>query len=257
MDKKFRLLNFYTEYSSKGSTEVKMQVTYCFSDVFYSERNGIVQNNKYTIKLYKTEARLNEKNNNFCLTDRRGIINHLRILKRLFKFGYCLKELDDYFELTVLIKGDIIYHKYFLCWVRYLYEYPFNVFLADANKLKKLPEFKFESIINLFNLVGATSGICLHGTGIHAIGVTENFKELLTLNEIKQSLKELEHGHTRINDTFPEVDENTLNNLNTIEKGGDGKLYSMHYWNSERSFSARAKIYKSNYKVLINKKKEK
>lgn len=253
MDKNFLMLNFCTEYSSKGNTNKNMCKDACFSTVFYSERNGVKQKNVYTVKLYKMGDFLNKKRqNNACLTDRAGVVHHLKVLQSVFKFAYRLKENEDHFLLKITLEGDLIYHKYMLTWVRYLYEYPFNVFLADAVRLKQLPCFRFESIINLFNIVGATSGICQHGTGIHAIGETANFKELLTTKQIQGRLKELEGGNKRINDIFEYLNDGyEWKNLED-----NGNLGCSEYWESQEHFDKRVPIYQENYKTLKNKNKK-
>lgn len=259
MNKNFLMLNFCTEYSSEGNTNKNMCQNSCFSTIFYSENNGIVQKNKYTLKLYKMGDWLNKKRqNNACLADRTGIVHHLKILQSVFKFSYHLKEYEDHFVLTMTLEGDLIYHKYMLTWVRYLYEYPFNVFLTDAWKLKNVPEFKFESVINLFNLVGATSGIDQHGTGIHAIGNTAWFKYLMTTKEIQNRLKELEGGKSRINDIFPVIGDRWEDNKKegVVTLGEDNNsLHSSDYWESEEEFNKRVELYKTNYKIIKNKKK--
>lgn len=264
MKKNFLMLNFCTEYGSEGDTQKELYQDACFSTIFHSEDNGIVQKNKYTIKLYKIGDWLNKKRqNNACMTDRAGIVHHLKILQSVFKFSYHLKEEEDHFTLTITLEGDLIYHKYMLSWVRYLYEYPFNVFLADACKLKGIPGFKFESIINLFNLVGATSGICQHGTGIHAIGETGWFKALMTTKEIQARLKELEGGHKQINDIFPVLYANggrgapddVIEGVETLEEK-DNNLHSSDYWDSEEEFNKRLELYKKNYKILTDYKKK-
>ena len=264
MKNNFLMLNFCTEYGSEGNTKKALRKSACFGTVFHSEDNGIVQKNKYTIKLYKIGDLLNKmRQNNACLTDRTGIVHHLKILQSVFKFSYHLKENKDHFVLTVTLKGDLIYHKYMLSWVRYLYEYPFNVFLADAYKLRAIPGFKFESIINLFNLVGATSGICQAGTGIHAIGETSWFKALMTTKEIQARLKELKGGRTNINNIFPVLyakrnyiaPNNKIKGVQTI-KEEDNNIYSSEYWDSEEEFNKRLELYKINYKILTDYKKK-
>lgn len=264
MNKNFLMLNFCTEYGSEGNTQKNLCKDDCFSTIFYSEDNGIVQKNTYTIKLYKIGDWLNKKRqNNACLTDRAGIVHHLKILQSVFKFSYHLKEEEDHFILKITLEGDLIYHKYMLSWVRYLYEYPFNVFLADACKLKTIPGFKFESIINLFNLVGATSGIRQHGTGIHAIGETGWFKALMTTKEIQAKLKELEGGHKQVNSIFPVLYANgewgapdkKIEGVETIEEE-DNNLHSSDYWASEEEFNKRLELYKKNYKILTDHKKK-
>ena len=258
MNKNFLMINFCTEYSSEGNTEKKMRRDYCFSDVFHSEGNGVVQKNTYTIKMYKMGDRLNkDRYNNAILTDKNGIVHHLKILSSVFKFAYHLEEKEDHFILTITLDGDLIYHKYMLTWVRYLYEYPFNVFLADANRLKELPDYKFESIINLFNIVGATSGINDHGVAIHAIGDTSAFKACMTTKEIQERLKELCGGHKMINTLFPIVyrgknynDEvNKVKGVETLQVHTND-LHSSDYWDSIEEFNKRLELYNKNYKII-------
>lgn len=253
MGTNFNMLNFCTEYSSKGNTEKPSAIELCFGTIFHSEGNGIEQENTYTIKLYKLGDFINKKRfNNALLMDKTGIIHHLKILQSVFKFSYHLKENEDHFELIITLKGDLIYHKYALSWIRYLYEYPFNVFLADAHKLKKVSNFRFESIINLFNLVGATSSISDHGTSIHAIGETSLFKELLTTKEIQNNLKELCGGHNRINNVFETLEQEAFETLHSDYT----LLHNSDYWDSEEEFNKRLELYKKNYKILTNFKKK-
>lgn len=252
MNKNFLFLNFCTEYSSEGDTNKDFDQEACFSTIFYSEGNGIVQNNRYTIKLYKLGDLLNkEKQNNAVLTDRAGIVSHLKVLQSVFKFRYSIIDNKDHYIINLSLNADLIYHKYLLTWVRYLYEYPFNVFLVDAYRCKKIPEFKFESVINLFNLIGATSGICQHGTDIHAIGATHKFKERLTTKQIQKALKELCGGRKMINSIFNYF---TNADIRTINKDRDS-LHSSDYWESEREFTERLTLYKHNYKILTTNKK--
>lgn len=252
MDKSFLMLNFCTIYESKGNTTKEMCEEACFGTVFHSERNGIEQNNTYTIKIHKFGDFVREKRqNNGCLINRADIVRHLRVLKSIVRFKYSLKEHKDLFVLTVNINGDLMYHKYALTWIRYIYEYPFNVFLLDAHRLKKLPEFRFDSIINLFNLVGATSSIQDWGTAIHAIGRTYNFKLFMTTKGIKEQLIILSKGNNQVNNIFKELDKDCK--AYTL-KATSGDLHSLDYWDSEDKFKQRYKIYIKNYKILTKHK---
>lgn len=244
----FTMLNFCTEYSSLGTINRKMKRGACFGTVFQNPKHTHL--NTYIIKLHKLGTTLSrDKYNNACLADKCGIRNHLRIVKSIFKFNYRIKETDNFFYIKVKLCGNIIYHKYLLTWIRYLYEYPFNIFLMEAHKLKQLPKYKFESIINLFNLVGATSHIDDWGCSIHAIGNIRLFKELLTIEEIKEALKRERNGY--INSIFPGLEDG---NLCTLKEDFD-TLHSLDYWESEEKFKARIGIYNKNYNILKNKKK--
>lgn len=248
------MLNFCTKYKSEGSTNHLFREEACFDAIFRSaHQNGVIQTNTYTIRLYKFgDKLLANKQNNACLTDKAGIIKHLRILKSLFKFKYKIIEKENYFDLVIILSGHLIYHKYLLTWVRYLYEYPFNVFLMDANKLSKLPEFKFESIINLFNLIGVTSGIRDNGVSIHSIVDTSYPQQLQTIKALQDKLKEKVGEEEWLNDLF-DTQLEIANELLTLPVSSKMK-HSSDYWNSENQFEARLIIYKKNYKILKQKK---
>lgn len=253
MKNDFAMLNFCTEYSSDGDVKHRMNKEACFGEIF---RNRRMMKNKYTIKIYKIGDVLNkEKRNNACFMDKVGVIHHLKILKSVLPFKYKIKEMENCYILTLIVEGKNIYHRYILSWVRYLYEFPFNVFLMDAHRMKSLPEFKFESIINLFNVVGATTKIGIFGEDIHGIGDTRKFKALMTIKEIKNSLKNLEYNPV-LNNTFPNIEEEIRKISHTCVK--DHKtLHSSDYWESNEEFDLRLENYKFNYKILKNYKKNK
>lgn len=240
----FSFLNFCTIYSSKGYIKKPLREDACFSTVFKRLPINKVVTNTYTIRLFKGNTQIEKNNNNSCFVDRRGIVNHLRVLKALFPFNYKLKEAKRFFNLTVTLKASNIYHKYLLSWIRYLYEYPYNMFLLDVHRLKKISKFKYESIINLFNLVGATSDINDHGTRIHAIGEIPEFKKLTSSSEIKAIL---DNNPNKLNNIFK-----TINNIKGLKRLQDDydDLHTSEYWESEEKFQERLDIYISNYKKL-------
>lgn len=266
MDRKnlnFSFINYCTIYSSKGSTNLELESRACFANVFESRNNGILTNT-YTIKIY-TENALENANEwhrgNICLTDRGGIVNHLRTLKSLFNFKYRVKNCETYFLVTIRLRGRLIYHKFLLSWVRYLYEFPFNIFLNEAKKLRELPDFKFESIINLFNLVGMTSRMSCYGTDIHAIGKTYCMKALITNKQLKKRLTDTKNNRDTLDNLFSTIyDPIGFHTEEDTKKFGEIKvlrnarklLYTLEYWDSDEEFENRLKLYKENYKVLKN-----
>lgn len=241
MDRAFLMLNFCTEYSSEGSIKKDLGVEYCFSTIF--KQSGLLSNT-YTIKLYKLGDRLyNEKSNNVCLTNRGGIVKHLKLLRSVVNFSYRLKETNEYYILKLKISGSVIFHKYALAWVRYLYEFPFNVFLYDANRLKELPEFKGNSVFNLFNMIAATSHIDDHGTYIHSIGGVTDFKYFVTINTLKGRLSSNNYLEYLVTSIPPDIEISYLDSsFNT--------LHSLDYWMSDIYFNKRVKRYRFNYRKL-------
>jgi hypothetical protein len=120
------------------------------------------------------------------------------------------------------------------------------MYLLDTYKLTKLPEFKFISVINLFNLVATTHNRAICGYAIHAIGTLCESKQFLSQREIKKTFNlgdKLEH-------IFPICREIVLNYLDNIP---DDIFYSMDYWLDESTFYKRLESYMKNlntYKEL-------
>jgi hypothetical protein len=254
MDKNFLFTNFCTVYSSKGTINKRLSKEACFGEIFHYgvDASNPSIDNSYIIRIYPLGSKLYEnKQNNACLVKRQDIINHLRVLKRLFKFHYELKSVvedgESFYKLKIQLNAPLIYHKYLLCWVRYLYEYPFNVFMLDAHRLKKLPIFKGTSLVNLFNLIGASSGINDHGTRIHAIGEIQEPKEFSTLSTI---LKRIDYVSKDINPQVNNIFKRVAVQPFDILLDNDADLHSVEYWKSEKYFKKRQEIYLSNYKLL-------
>ena len=156
----FQFLCYHTEYSCKGAIGKKMGVSACFSRVF-NAIDGENISEDYEIILYKGTKLAKEKNkSNSCLFTKKQISNHLKQAQRIYPFNFRITEVtnwgDGYNVFKVhlkLIQAPGTFHKYLLTWLRYMYEYPYNVILYDAYKLKKDPCFRFTSISDLFNLV--------------------------------------------------------------------------------------------------------
>lgn len=157
--KEFNYLRYHTEYSCSGSINLKMGTRACFADAFRRLNGGKISV-IYTIKVYKENTLRKSNGSNMCYFTRKQIKNHLDQLKDLFPIKSSVIDSKDKNKPHFIVKLELMelpgmYHKYALTWLRYLYEYPFNVISLDAYKLKKCPEFRFESIANLFNLVAS------------------------------------------------------------------------------------------------------
>jgi hypothetical protein len=253
MNKVFNFLNYYTKYSSTGDCKVPLpkQHYYCFGDIFH--RSDIVHNNTYTIHLFKYgKPVIVEKKNNAILTDRKGIVAHLRALKKVVNFNYRLAEKKDIFILKLHVKAHLFYHKYILTWVRYLYEFPFNVYLLDVARLTREPEFKWVSAINLFNIVGATCKYYGYGVNIHAIGSTSTFKKLKTNKELKKALNKyaIDGKQNSLNYIFAYIERDTRDNSPFKSITDVMQIVDLDFWKSDKDYQERLDYYKYNYKIL-------
>lgn len=199
----FRLLNYHTEYSCSGTFNKKMDTQVCFSQAFHNVRNN--SSIQYIVRLYPDIKFVSENHkSNMCVLNRNEIKNHLRQLTGIFPFEYRVvkTKVNNYpcYEVHIhLCDVPATFHKYVLTWIRYSYEFPYNVILKDTYMLKKDPMFRFTSISNLFNVVsncypyGVGEGHSIFESHIHIplkkAELRDRIKEVDRLNYIYQELK--------------------------------------------------------------------
>lgn len=253
MDKQFVYLNFHTEYSSTGTLNKEMEREYCFSDVFWGESH---QNNTYEIMFYLNDVALKDgAKNNACFLTKEELSDYISLAKNIYDFEFTITDSEDKKDALVVeltINGPRIAHRYILTWVRYAYEFPFNMYLMDAMRLKKMDEFKDDDIFNLFNLVGATSGYSFHGDRIHCIGDISWPRKFYTLEERIKTLKKSK-ATGEVNDLFPKLNI-TLETLYNGNKNFKSNLQCLEYWQSEDYFNERVPYYISAKQTIINTK---
>lgn len=240
----FRYTKYYTVYSCEGDIERKLKGNACFSYVFDNIEDYMYV--KYKITLYKgVNYCRNSYLNNSCLFTKEQIRRHISLVKSLYPFHYRVTDKmtpDGYDGIEVLLELEDVpamFHMYVLTWLRYTYEYPYNVILKDAYLLKTNPIFRFESISNLFNLVLSCNQL---SSEIHQIP-SDGVPILMSVSEIRKRIKEVSN----------------LNDIYYILKAKDsfipemiGKFdeHDIEYW--ESGFKLREKIYIKNYKKIKN-----
>ena len=251
----FQFLGYHTEYSCKGVLKKKMGVSPCFSYVF----SGLIDNDNvsedYEIILYKGTKLSKGKNKaNSCLFTRKQISNHLKQAQRIYPFNFRITEVTNWrkgynvFKVHLeLIQVPGTFHKYLLTWLRYMYEYPYNVILHDAYKLKKEPCFRFTSMSNLFNLVLG----CFNENprDIHQIAKNQVSKTMLK-RDIRRKLQNIR----MLNNIYDKL-KNKVNNNQIPDEDGDLTTSDFEFWESDDIFERRRKpIYMNVYKEIIKKK---
>lgn len=162
IDKKMAELRrgLFTRYTCSGDISVRYpDPRYaCFYDVSWrlKERRGLVHN-KYTIWVFKPQedghywGNRYETNPNYnaTLLTKEELNAHVHAVQYLFPFKFKIEERDTHYEINLDVNQPEIYHRYLLSWIRYTYEYPFNVACFDMHQLRKLPECRFISTANL------------------------------------------------------------------------------------------------------------
>ena len=241
----FNFLNFCTIYESTGSVDKELGREYCFSEIFYEGPNK--QKNNYILEIYWDKYEDNDNNN--CLLTTEQLVEHINEIKKIKSFEHELEKHEDKYVLKFTLDAPRIYHKIILSWLRYSYEWPFNMALYETFKLKDTYGFKRENLFNLFNIIGASMGYEKHGTDIHAIGAFNRFKKLVTYKEFKQLIETARKKDPRkqINQVVPYIDNI---NLKDVPRQEDFKINESEFWENEKDFKKRVKIYRNNYKIL-------
>lgn len=246
--KEFRLCDYYTYYSCSGSFSKHAAGRPCFSEVFdYVQNNS---NMTYKVKMYRGCAF--ERDNyklNACLLSKKEIRNHLKQAQRIYPFIFSIgsKTEGKYkaYEVTLEVKGvPSGFHKYILTWLRYLYEFPYNVMLLDAYRLKKDPIFRFHSIANIFNLVlGCYSEEIRNIHQVPSTGINEWLKG----SELQQRLLKVD----RLNNVYKVISK-AAQRIPSSARGLS--VRDVEYWEDESIFTDfRKPVYMGTFNNKIKK----
>lgn len=242
----FKFLEFWTYYSSKGTTNKNLAREYCFSKIFYGEDH---QTNDYVIYIYKNGFEQNRDNN--CIISEEQLIEFIDEINKFYQFNYNLKSIKDGYKLEFTLDAPLIYHKVILSWIRYSYEYPFNVAVYELFKVKNEKGFKRLTMLNLFNLIGSTMNCSKHGTSIHAIGRFYDWKKLISYKDFKKTMDDFNKNYpnTQINEIINVV---KYDNFSPITLPIDKRINHTDYWEDEKEYKKRLTLYRKNLKTLKN-----
>lgn len=249
----FRFLNYSTEYSCNGQFKKEMSKEPCFGYVFINTSTRCISEH-YEVILYSGLKYVQKtKNSNACLFTRQQIRNHLKQAQGIYPFNFRIKEIKDWkgyttFKVYLNLK-DVpgTFHRYLLTWLRYIYEYPYNMIILDAYKLKKEPEFKFTSIANLFNL---TLGcFCDFIREIHQIPRNQ-ISKVISKKDLRKKIEQIKNLNNIYDRLKKKKEENTI--PKTIK---DFNVKDLEYWITDGFFEEyRKPIYMNVYKQIIKKK---
>lgn len=243
----FKFIDYCTKYSASGDIKIPLSVESCFRSAF--NRYTSTKTVNYEIFMYRG---LNEENkgklSNACFLDPRTVYNHINLLKALCDFKFKVECSDNHYRILVTVdKLSSGMNKYILTWIRYMYEFPYNVLLLDTYRLKKNPIFKFQSIANIFNIT--LKCYCQYVRSVHQVpDDSDRVCELLTNKQLKEKI----NSHCSLNDIYgtrrfrawkiPEESKIVKCSCTDIE-----------YWIDDELFlKERENIYLSTYKKLIS-----
>ena len=239
-----KYLNFYTWYSSEGHIKHQMQREWCFGHIFHVNNipDDKIIKNIYTIRICHSGKDIVDNFSNQCYLSLTDIKRYLNQGKKFVKYTYNITKDKDYYYITVNVQDVHIAHKFILTYIRYLYEIPFALYLYEAVRLKHdCVEFKHLDYLTIYNIVSATIPNYEHGTDIHNIGSSYNFKKLLSIKEIKQLLNEPDI--TKLNDIFPILEDP---DFKTLKFDFD----TTKPWKFKKDRQQRIETYLHNYNIL-------
>lgn len=158
----FKYLSYSTIYRASGDLVFEnknLEGEACFSYIFRNVKNNKKQHIIYSIYISTDPGFIQDNHkNNFCILTEEQIIFHISYLRFISSFKYKItkKFIDDYsgFRIDLNLNAIGIVHKMFLTWIRYLYEYPYNLVLYDSFKLREEKRFIEKSnYLNIVNFV--------------------------------------------------------------------------------------------------------
>lgn len=245
--REFRTVSYHTEYSCSGDYDRKMASSACFASAFRDVDTRKKSSINYKIKLYtNAEISRNIGRSNFCPLSKKDLKNHIYLLKGIIPFEVQIteykEEKDPYYEVDLKL-NDLpgIYHKFILTWIRYAYEFPYNMFLVEANKLRKEIPFRFDSVANLFNLVGSCVGL----GGGHTVGWGESIG-FLQRKELTAKLKKV----GRLNSIYKTTNDRLRISTLVQHKNKELRYTDMEFWNNDELYQDRLKTYLQKYKHI-------
>lgn len=253
---KLNYLSYCTIFSASGSRNCDLHEYPCFADVLNRCR---ITSEHYELYLYTDiKPAKEEAAANMCFLNIRELKKHIGLARRLFPFKYSVEPSKygdkECFKITLDVNLPHFCHRYLLTWIRYAYEFPFNLILNDALRLKHTC-LKKENIPNLFVLCANSfcSGPMNYNSG-HAIGYGRYNKNLfLKETELKAIIQKLSQStsiYSNVNSIYPTIIDRGYPELPNTENNK-----YLEYWTDPEDFDKRVKIYIEGYNRIKSLKK--
>lgn len=256
----FNYLNLHTVYECSGefSESTGNEGDYCFRRIFHN-KEGLGNREiteKYVITTYKgIDYLVTSKKNNACIFSPEEIRKHLEIANsEIHPFTYQIEETRVHrgskyypaYKVTLEITGKFLYHKCILTWFRYLYEYPSNLIMKDAYRLKaSCPSFRFVNMLDIYNLVSS----CYPYDDYKSDQTLSWGGKFMTIKQFKNRLKELEPQGTK-NGILSKIYGQRLNSRYSISSlpNCNNLHYDFAYWTGDEYFEERKALYLNEFK---------
>lgn len=216
----------------------------CFAEYFKILDDKQEYNNLIKVYVGKEPGFGSERANHTLLLNENEILQHVNALTQLIPnltFSVTSGKLPifgenrDCYIISLNINGKKIIHKFVLTWVRYLYEFPYNIILKEAYKLQNYGKpFSKYNIFNLYMLC-STAFPELPGCG-HSFNHSGYFLSNKTIKERLGMCKDLNDIYTPV--SYEAYDAHSLKFSNEIP------YHYTDYWDDHDNFIKRIPHYK-------------
>ena len=253
---KFNFLSFTTIYKTQycGDEFNHLLDRDCFRNTFRSRLflSLTPVSLDYEIYVCLDEEGMNRGCSNYCPLSHEDILLYIQQLQELQAF-FCSVEFDTKFpdnfkkydwksmmKLNVSIDADFMRHKFVLTALRYLWEYPFNVELYEAMRLKKA--FPQLNALMLHHLVMSTFDT---GEAIHQLGYVGRVPVKLDHDSIQAALE----MYNAVNDIYNKncIDVDDIEDFENIRR--DNWKDTDLLFNKQKQ-EERDQIYKKNIQLI-------
>ena len=217
------------------------------SDICFAFVRDYFKENKSIdiINLWLLPKNDNEIDNHHIFVNLKQIKQWINEIKKVYPFTYLIYKTtwkkEFAYRIRLTINGTRIQKLFILTAIRYTYEYPYNVQLLDAFRLKETKEFKNWDLFNLTQYIQVSIWGNKIGSPGHALSCCPAFTSIKTLNLRIQSTK-------RVQDIF-----NWDYDGNDHPRQFDNLLVKSEFWVDKEGEDAfknkRLKIYKNSIKL--------
>ena len=258
-------LNYMCKYKCKIQNDekvVKYKTTrdaVCFARLFrYSDEFG-KNRSKYSTKITfaANEEAYNRDKSQLCLISRKNMTFYLRYLKKFLDFKFQIQKVKSNYIVIVEGEHTSTKHKFLITCVRYMYEFDYNIVLAEAIALHRNLKYADFTLFDIINMVSVFRWSLSSGHGHmyqHCIYPPYSVKEVKENIATSSSVNSIFRYNSRmsLNDTIYEI----MGEYDKfIQEFNDVPFKDIDTFFTRKKLEERCQVYDKIYKLMIDSKK--
>lgn len=260
------LKSIYSYSIDGGSKTGCMGSRPCYANFLERISNDRISESELDIVILKRDKEEIRRTgtNNFCLISKDDMVNSLEYLKSTYQipFEYTITKEDgcrcDEYHIKLKIARRKTEVKFVLTWIRHFYEFPFNVFLIDAMKLKsEVREFQDQHMVNILQLVGSSYDITPGDWNDWSYNrqyrsdqcLCKPMKKWVTVDRvIRNNAKKSSITGSYVVNLSDAMQDKVVKIMANTPKEYDTSL-TYEYWTDPSTFDGRLQVYMKNYDI--------